>query len=78
MRVGRASDVNPISVPCVVARKTIGHVDPNPFVERISRPQITEAEAIDEPSSDDEYAVPLPSNDPVSSTSAHLGHPTLF
>ncbi|KAK2463573.1 hypothetical protein APHAL10511_004324 [Amanita phalloides] len=39
LRVGKASDVNPTTVPCVVAWKCTGTIAPSTFVESISRPK---------------------------------------
>ena len=39
MRIGRASDVNPIQVPCVVARKCRTPIEVQERVRLVSRPR---------------------------------------
>lgn len=65
--MGRAADVKPVSVPHVIARKHKPPVPPPTFVESISRPQKgkTKAQAVMSQNVD-EYAVPIPTDDPVS------------
>ncbi|KAH9990563.1 actin-related protein [Russula vinacea] len=64
LRVGRASDVTPVTVPNVIARKTINAPTPT-FVKRISRPRKGRARALPPlPTSNDEYAVVRGSDDP--------------
>lgn len=64
LRVGRASDVTPVTVPNVIARKTIKAPAPT-CVKGISRPRKGHARAQSPPStSNDEYAVARGSDDP--------------
>lgn len=67
LRIGRASDVNPITVPNVVARKTKPPVPTTAFVEGISRPRKGKKAAHTSivPQKDDEYGISLASDDPV-------------
>lgn len=69
LRIGRASDVTPISVPNVIARKYKPPVPPASFVEGVSRPRKDrergQASTVTQPG--DEYSVGLASDDPVSS-----------
>ncbi|KAH9941980.1 actin-like ATPase domain-containing protein [Amylocystis lapponica] len=66
LRIGRASDVTPVTVPSVVARKHARPVASPPYVEGISRPRKenarTHAPAPLPPG--DEYAVSFASDDP--------------
>ncbi|KAL4250210.1 actin family protein [Abortiporus biennis] len=66
LRVGRASDVTPVTVPSVIARKEKPPVPEPKYIPGISRPQ--EGRERGEPStsaqSGDEYAVTLASDDP--------------
>lgn len=66
IRIGRASDVNPVSVPNVLARRTSVSTPPT-FVEGISRPRTGRQlnHHVNENGDDDYTAVPL-SDDPVS------------
>jgi len=67
MRVGRASDVTPVTVPNVIARKTSNAPTPT-FIKRISRPRKGHGHARalpSTPTSNDEYAVARGSDDPV-------------
>ena len=65
MRVGRASDVTPVTVPNVIARKTTNAPAPM-SVKGISRPQKGHARALPTPpTGNDEYAVARGSDDPV-------------
>ncbi|KAF9525320.1 nucleus protein [Crepidotus variabilis] len=41
IRIGRASDVNPVQVPCVVARKSRTALQPTERVQLVSRPKAT-------------------------------------
>ena len=69
LRVGRASDVTPVTVPNVIARKTTS-APPPMFVKAISRPRKGRARAMPPvPTSNDEYAVTRASDDPVRSSS---------
>lgn len=43
MRIGRASDVNPIQVPCVVARKCKTPIEMQERVKLVSRPRTKDA-----------------------------------
>ncbi|KAG1770743.1 hypothetical protein EDD22DRAFT_977106 [Suillus occidentalis] len=66
LRIGRASDVTPASIPNVIARK---HKPPAPvptYVEGISRPRKGQAPqlAVSANSDGDEYAVDIASDDP--------------
>jgi hypothetical protein len=60
--------MSPTSVPAVVARKFNGPLPPRVIVERISSPAEDKAgpQAFEQSDSEDEYAVPLVSDDPVS------------
>lgn len=80
-RVGRACDVNPVTVPSVVARKLRdGETVPKPaHVKGIERPQpgTERTKPIQGTGGGDEYSVSSQSNDPVSSCflcSFHLHH----
>ncbi|KAF9223955.1 hypothetical protein BS17DRAFT_680844, partial [Gyrodon lividus] len=66
LRIGRASDVTPISIPNVIARQ---HKPPTPeptYVESIARPRKgrNERSSTPQPPNGDEYAVAPPSDDP--------------
>ncbi|KAI0299322.1 hypothetical protein BC826DRAFT_906622 [Russula brevipes] len=64
LRVGRASDVTPVTVPNVIARKTINAPAPT-FVKGISRPRRGRARGLPSPpAANDEYAVARESDDP--------------
>ncbi|PIL24870.1 hypothetical protein GSI_12757 [Ganoderma sinense ZZ0214-1] len=66
LRIGRASDVTPLTIPNVIARKQTSAVPPQTYVEGISRPR--EERKRSTPSttapSGDEYAVTIASDDP--------------
>uniref|UniRef100_A0A0W0G785 Uncharacterized protein n=1 Tax=Moniliophthora roreri TaxID=221103 RepID=A0A0W0G785_MONRR len=66
LRIGRASDVNPVTVPNVVARKTAPPVAASTFVEGVSRPRKAKRNQrqseVDENA--DEYMVSTSSDDP--------------
>jgi actin-related protein 8 len=65
LRIGKASDVNPASIPNVVARKTTVPIPEPIFVEGISRPR--KGRLTPQPSQvqvADEYAVSVASDDP--------------
>ncbi|KIP07419.1 hypothetical protein PHLGIDRAFT_127629 [Phlebiopsis gigantea 11061_1 CR5-6] len=66
LRIGRASDVTPISVPNVIARKYKPPVPPASFVEGVSRPhkdrERGQSSTVTQPG--DEYSVGLASDDP--------------
>ena len=67
VRIGRASDVTPFSIPNVIARKHKPPVPPLKFVEGVSRP-LPERErghvsTVAQPG--DEYSVATSSDDPV-------------
>ncbi|PFH51828.1 hypothetical protein AMATHDRAFT_74707 [Amanita thiersii Skay4041] len=65
LRVGKASDVNPITVPCVVAWKHKEAVSSPVFVEGISRPKKGRNTHVTADATDgNEYDVPLPADDP--------------
>jgi actin-related protein 8 len=65
LRVGRACDVTPVTVPNVIARKTINAPAPT-FVKGISRPHRGRARGLPSPpATNDEYAVARGSDDPV-------------
>ena len=70
-RIGRACDVNPVTVPSVVARKVRGGgTVPKPtYVKGIERPQpgTERTKPIQGTGGGDEYSVSSQSNDPVSS-----------
>ncbi|KAI0286071.1 hypothetical protein BGY98DRAFT_944817 [Russula aff. rugulosa BPL654] len=64
LRVGRASDVTPVTVPNVIARKTINAPAPT-CVKGISRPRKSHARALSPSStSNDEYTVARGPDDP--------------
>lgn len=68
LRVGRAMDVNPTSVPNVIARKHKPPVPEPTFTERISRPRVRRLDPSSlatSTSEEDEYAVHALSDDPV-------------
>ncbi|GBE86660.1 hypothetical protein SCP_0905400 [Sparassis crispa] len=65
VRVGRASDVNPVTIPNVIARKHTRPVLAPKYVEGISRPRAAaRAHAAATPPNGDEYSVSLTSDDP--------------
>ncbi|TCD69619.1 actin-like protein arp8 [Steccherinum ochraceum] len=66
LRIGRASDVNPVSIPSVIARKESVPQPPPAFIANISRPQPDRArgQPCTLPQTGDEYAVSLASDDP--------------
>ncbi|KAG0709311.1 hypothetical protein DFH29DRAFT_887756 [Suillus ampliporus] len=66
LRIGRASDVNPLSIPNVIARR---HKPPTPvpiYVEGISRPKKGQSPqlSVSTSANGDEYAVNITSDDP--------------
>ncbi|KAH9967476.1 actin-related protein [Russula dissimulans] len=64
LRVGRASDVTPVTVPNVIARKTINAPAPT-FLKGITRSRNRRERALPQPpASNDEYAVTRGSDDP--------------
>ncbi|KAI0272353.1 hypothetical protein BC834DRAFT_856390 [Gloeopeniophorella convolvens] len=63
LRIGRASDVTPTTVPSVVARKTTGATT-STSVRGISRPRSGRAQPPPPPANGDEYAVARTSDDP--------------
>ncbi|KAE9399555.1 actin-like ATPase domain-containing protein [Gymnopus androsaceus JB14] len=65
-RIGRASDVTPVTVPTVVARKSKAPVPPPIFVESISRPHLgkNNLRPAEKGSNKDEYEVSVSSDDP--------------
>ncbi|KAI0741338.1 actin-like ATPase domain-containing protein [Daedaleopsis nitida] len=65
LRIGRASDVHPLVVPNVVARKQTGSVNPPKYVKGISRPREDRKRSTPSTSapSGDEYAVTIASDD---------------
>jgi actin-related protein 8 len=69
MRIGRASDVTPLSVPNVIARKHKPPVPPSQFVPGISRPrkERERGHVSTVSQTGDEYSVALASDDPVRS-----------
>ncbi|KAJ7574463.1 hypothetical protein C8J56DRAFT_979709 [Mycena floridula] len=71
LRVGRASEVNPVTVPNVLARKTTFPVPPLSFVEGISRPRKGRQMAARQ--SDDESPV-TPSDDPFEEKLSHISN----
>lgn len=82
-RIGRACDVNPVTVPSVVARKLRdGGTVPKPtYVKGIDRPQsgMERTKPIQGTGGGDEYSVSSQSNDPVSSWFlCSLSSPTSF
>ncbi|KIK61712.1 hypothetical protein GYMLUDRAFT_42744 [Collybiopsis luxurians FD-317 M1] len=62
-RIGRASDVTPVTVPTVVARKSKPPIAPPSFVEAVSRRE-SRIRPLDKGTEKDEYSVSLLSNDP--------------
>ncbi|KAH8093819.1 actin-like ATPase domain-containing protein [Cristinia sonorae] len=66
LRIGRASDVNPVSIPSVIARKQSTTPAKPQYVENISRPQKdrVRGQPCTIPQAGDEYAVALASDDP--------------
>ncbi|KAI1796772.1 actin-like ATPase domain-containing protein [Ganoderma leucocontextum] len=66
LRIGRASDVTPLTIPNVIARKQTSALPPQNYVEGISRPR--EERKRSTPSTTaptgDEYAVAIASEDP--------------
>ena len=77
-RIGRACDVNPFTVPSVVARKVRGGGPvPKPtYVKGIERPRpgTERSKPIQGTGGGDEYSVSSQSNDPVSSCVSCLFH----
>ncbi|OAX43971.1 actin-related protein [Rhizopogon vinicolor AM-OR11-026] len=73
LRIGRASDVNPASIPNVIARK---HKPPTPlptYVEGISRPRKGQSPQLSSAGSNgDEYAVNITSDDPFDAKIASI------
>ena len=67
LRIGRASDVNPITVPNVIARRHNMPVPAPVFLEGVSRPRNRKPRppAPTPPENGDEYAVTIQSDDPV-------------
>jgi len=67
LRIGRACDMTPASIPNVIARKTKPPVPESVFVEGVLRPRKGRARPLAPPAStnDDEYAVTTTSDDPV-------------
>jgi actin-related protein 8 len=70
-RIGRACDINPVTVPTVIARKLRGAAGtvPEPtYVNGIERPQpgMERTRPIQGTGGGDEYSVSSQSNDPVS------------
>ena len=69
-RIGKACDINPVTVPSVVARKMRGDgTIPEPsYVKGIERPQpgMERTKPIQGNGGGDEYSVSSQSNDPVS------------
>lgn len=68
LRIGRASDVTPVSIPNVIARKAKAPVPARIYLEGVSRPRKDrergQPSTIAQPG--DEYAVSLASDDPAS------------
>ena len=66
LRIGRACDVTPVTVPNAIARKHKLPVPEPRFIEGISRPKQGNARpASNAATTGDEYAVPIISDDPV-------------
>lgn len=76
LRIGKASDVTPATIPNVIARRHAPPVPPSAFVEGISRPRKDrergQVSTVAQPG--DEYSVGLASDDPVSA----LSKPVVF
>lgn len=74
-RIGKASDVTPLSIPSVIARKHKPPVPPATFVRGISRPRKDRergcVSTVNLPG--DEYAVNPASDDPVSTAQPESG-----
>lgn len=66
LRIGRASEVAPVVIPHVIARKHKPPVPPPTFVPCISRPQKGKEKLLPSTKKGDEYSVENPSDDPVS------------
>ncbi|RPD64111.1 actin-like ATPase domain-containing protein [Lentinus tigrinus ALCF2SS1-7] len=66
LRIGRASDVTPLTVPNVIARKQKTPVPPQKYISGISRPREDRRRSIPSitPPAGDEYAVNIASDDP--------------
>ncbi|EMD39130.1 hypothetical protein CERSUDRAFT_112814 [Gelatoporia subvermispora B] len=65
LRIGRASDVTPLTIPSVIARKHAPPVPPPRYVEGIARPRKDRPKSQLPPvQNGDEYAVPFDPNDP--------------
>lgn len=67
LRIGKASDVNPLTVPNVIARRCKPPVPTPTRVEGVSRPrkERREAHSSELQRNDDEYGVTVTSDDPV-------------
>ncbi|KAI0064006.1 actin-like ATPase domain-containing protein [Artomyces pyxidatus] len=64
LRIGRASDMTPASIPNVIARKTQPPAPSPIFVESITRPRKSRPKPVPSSSEEDEQATPAPSDDP--------------
>ncbi|TFK85506.1 actin-like ATPase domain-containing protein [Polyporus arcularius HHB13444] len=66
LRIGRASDVTPLTVPNVIARKQFAPVPPQKYLPGISRPREDRRRSTPSitPPTGDEYAVNIASDDP--------------
>ncbi|KAH7913839.1 hypothetical protein BJ138DRAFT_1124029 [Hygrophoropsis aurantiaca] len=64
LRIGKACDVNPLSIPNVVARRHNPPIPAPSFFERISRPRKGCGTPTPQPQNGDEYAVTVASDDP--------------
>lgn len=68
LRIGRASDVSPVTVLNVIARKCKPPIPSFPRVDRILRPRKDRRHHPSESEieqNEDEYSIPLTSDDPV-------------
>ncbi|KZS90775.1 actin-like ATPase domain-containing protein [Sistotremastrum niveocremeum HHB9708] len=73
LRMGRASDIFPITVSHVIARKINGVVNPPPPIQRISRPTPSKKDGTDEdPIDDDDYPISLSPDDPLEAKIASI------
>lgn len=65
LRIGKASDVSPVTIPSVVARKCKPPVPRSVQVERILRPRKDRRPIESETENNEEYDIPVTSDDPV-------------
>jgi actin-related protein 8 len=69
LRIGKACDVNPVTIPNVIARKQKSPVPKPTYIEGVARPNTirskTQASSSTSPDAD-EYSVSVASDDPAS------------